>query len=59
MWGELLLIQSKDLINFEPVLGLDQYTSPRIQYYHVSKMKQNGWLIYSWIINAFEIWETL
>jgi hypothetical protein len=50
-WGELILIQSKDWINFDPVLGLDQYTSPGIQYYHESKIKQYGWLIYSWIIN--------
>jgi hypothetical protein len=54
-WGELILIQSKDRINFDPVLGQDQYTSPGIQYYHVSKMKQCGWLIYSCIINEFEI----
>jgi hypothetical protein len=47
-------IQSKDWINFDPVLGLDQYTSPGIQYYHVSKIKQYDWLIYSWIIE-FEI----
>jgi hypothetical protein len=40
-------------INFDPVLELDQYTSPSIQYYHVSKIKQYGWLIYSWIINEF------
>jgi hypothetical protein len=26
---------------------LDQYTSPGIQYYHVSKIKQYGWLSYS------------
>jgi hypothetical protein len=33
MWDELILIQStKDWINFDPVLGLDQYTSPGIQY---------------------------
>jgi hypothetical protein len=51
-WGELILIQSKDRINFDPVLLLDQYTSPGMQYYHVSKIKQRGWLIYSWIINA-------
>ena len=50
-WGELIWIQSKDWINFDPVLGLDQYTSPGIQYYHESKIKQYGWLIYSWIIN--------
>ena len=30
-------------INFDPVLG---YTSPGIQYYHVSKIKQYGWLIF-------------
>jgi hypothetical protein len=58
-WGELILIQSlipsKDWINFDPVLGQDQYTSSGIQYYHVSKIKQYGWLIYSWIINEFEI----
>ena len=42
-------------INFDPVQGLDQYTSPGIQYYHVSKIKQYGWLIYSLIINEFEI----
>jgi hypothetical protein len=35
-------------INFDPVLGLDQYTSPAIQYYHVSKIKQYGWLIYTY-----------
>jgi hypothetical protein len=44
-WGELISIQSKDWINFDPVLVLDQYTSPGIQYYHVSKIKQYGWLI--------------
>jgi hypothetical protein len=42
-------------INFDPVQGLDQYTSPGIQYYHVSKIKQCGWLIYACIINEFEI----
>ena len=41
-------------INFDPVLGLDQYTSSGIQYYYVSKIKQYGWLIYSWSINEFE-----
>jgi hypothetical protein len=30
-------------------------TSPGIQYYHVSKIKQHDWLIYSWIINEFEV----
>jgi hypothetical protein len=35
--------------------GRDQYTSSGIQYYHVSKIKQYGWLIYSWIINEFQI----
>jgi hypothetical protein len=52
------LIQSKDWINFDLLLGLDQYTSPGIQYYHLSKIKQYGWLIYyyGWlIINDFEI----
>ena len=44
------MIQSKDWINFDPVIGLDQCTSSGIQCYHVSKMKQYGWLIYSWII---------
>jgi phage anti-repressor protein len=34
-WGELILIQSKDWINFDPLLGLDQYISPDIQDYHV------------------------
>jgi hypothetical protein len=34
MWGELILIQSKNWINFDPVLGLDQYTLQGIQYYH-------------------------
>jgi hypothetical protein len=53
-WGELILIQSKDWINFDPVLGSDQYTSPGIQYYHVNKIKQYGWLIYSWIINGLK-----
>jgi hypothetical protein len=48
-WGEYILIQSKDWIHFDPVLGLDQYTSPGIQYDHVSKIKQYGWLIHSWI----------
>ena len=45
--------------NFDPVLGLDQHTSSGIQYYHVSNIKQYGWLIYvySWIINTFEIHE--
>jgi hypothetical protein len=35
--------------------------SPGIQHYHVSKTKQYGWLIYSWIINAFEIvtWDNI
>jgi coproporphyrinogen III oxidase-like Fe-S oxidoreductase len=55
MWGELILIPSKDWISFDPVLGLDQYTSSGIQYYHVNKIKQYGWLIYSWNINEFEI----
>jgi hypothetical protein len=32
--GELILIQSLHLINFDLVLGLDQYISPGIQYYH-------------------------
>jgi hypothetical protein len=33
MWDELILIQStKDWINSDQVLGLDQYTSPGIQY---------------------------
>jgi hypothetical protein len=57
-WGEIILIQSKDWINFDLLLGLDQYTSPGIQYYHLSKIKQYGWLIYyyGWlIINEFEI----
>jgi hypothetical protein len=45
-WAELILIQSKDWINFDPVLELQQYTSPGIQYYHVTKIKQYGWLIY-------------
>jgi hypothetical protein len=54
-WGELILIQSKDWINFDPVLELDQHTWPDIQYYHVSKIKQYGWLTYSLIINEFEI----
>jgi hypothetical protein len=44
-WGELILIQSKDWINVDRVLGLDQYTSPGIQYYHVNKIEQYGWLI--------------
>jgi hypothetical protein len=36
------------LINFDAVEGLsDQCTSSGIQYYHVSKIKQYGWLIYS------------
>ena len=26
------------------------------EYYHVNKIKQNGWLIYSWIIN--ELFDT-
>jgi hypothetical protein len=43
----LILIQSKDWINFDPV--------STIQYYHVSKIRQYGWLIYSWIINEFEM----
>jgi hypothetical protein len=41
-WGELILIQSKDCINFDQDLWLDQYTSPGIQYYHASEIKQ--WL---------------
>jgi hypothetical protein len=40
------MIQSKDWINFDQIRGPDQYTSPGIQYYHVSKIKQYGWLIY-------------
>ena len=35
------------MINFDPVLGLDQCTSSGIQCYHVSKIKQYGWLINS------------
>jgi hypothetical protein len=32
---------------------MDQYTSSGVQFYHVSKIKQHGWLIYSWwIINV-------
>ena len=31
-WGELILIQSKDWVNFDPVQGLDQYTSRLDQY---------------------------
>jgi hypothetical protein len=54
-WAELILIKSKDWINFDSVLELGRYTSPSIQYYHVSKIKQYAWLIYSWIINEFEI----
>jgi hypothetical protein len=58
-WGELILIQSKDGINFDPVLGLDQYTEPAgIQYYHVGKIKQYGWLIlkiYLWIITVMSM----
>ena len=54
-WAELILIKSKDWINFDSVLELGRYTSPGIQYYHVSKIKQYAWLIYSWIINEFEI----
>jgi hypothetical protein len=46
-WVELIFIQSKDV---------DQYTSPGIQYYHVSKKKQYGWLIYSWIILKW-VWD--
>ena len=56
---KLVWIQSKDWINFDPVLGQDQYTSSGIQYYHVSKIKQYGWLIYSWIINEFEIYSSM
>ena len=39
---------NKSLLNFDPVQGLrlDRDTSPGIQYYHVSKIKQDGWLIY-------------
>jgi hypothetical protein len=29
-------------IHFDPVQGLDQYTSPGIQYYRMSKIKQYG-----------------
>jgi hypothetical protein len=47
---------SKDWINFDPVLGLDQYTSPGIQYYHVCKIKQYDRPIYSCIINEFTIY---
>jgi hypothetical protein len=50
-WGELILIQSKDWINIliqYCIVGLDQYTSPGIQYCNVNKIKQYGWLIYSW-----------
>jgi hypothetical protein len=36
---ELILIQTYNLY-------MDQYTSPGIQYYDVSKIKQYGWLIY-------------
>jgi hypothetical protein len=54
-WAELILIKSKDWINFDSVLELGRYTSPDIQYYHVSKIKQYAWLIYSWIINEFDI----
>jgi hypothetical protein len=43
-------------IYFDPVQGQDQYTSSGIQYYHVSKIRQYGWLIYSWIINKFEMY---
>jgi hypothetical protein len=52
------LIQSKDWINFDPVLGqeqikiLHQVSSICM---HVSKIKHYGWLIYSWITNDFEI----
>jgi hypothetical protein len=51
-WCELILIQSKEWINFDPVLRLDHYTSSGI---HVSKIKQYCWLICSWIINEFEM----
>jgi hypothetical protein len=34
-------------MNSDPVLGLDQYTLPGIQYYQMIKIKQYGWLIYS------------
>jgi hypothetical protein len=45
-WGELILIQSKVWINFDPVLGLPGsiYFTRYIKYYHVSKIKQRGWL---------------
>ena len=44
-------------MNSDPVLGLDQYTSPGIQYYQMSKIKQYAWLanLLTWIINEFEI----
>ena len=44
------LIQSKDWINFDPVLGLDQYTSPCIQFDLVSKILWTIWLANSLII---------
>ena len=34
---------------------LDPYTLPGIYYYHVSKVKQYGWPIYSLLINEFEV----
>jgi hypothetical protein len=36
-----------EALDFDPVLGLDQYTSPGIQYYLVSKIKQYGWLTHT------------
>ena len=42
-------------MNFFPVLGLDPYTLPGIYYYHVSKVKQYRWPIYSLLINEFEV----
>jgi hypothetical protein len=48
-------MQSKDWINCDPVLRQDQCTSSGIQYYHVSKIQQYGWLIYSCIINESEM----
>jgi hypothetical protein len=53
-------------INFDPVqlrteliliqfLGQSQYTSPGIQYYHVSKIKQYDWLIYHALLMSLRL----
>jgi hypothetical protein len=48
--NHIVLFCSHDNIGYlvkyiDTILGMDQYTSPGIQHYHVSKIKQYDWLM--------------